>query len=221
MLLIKEEVQELRTLTEEVNGKKYMYLEGIFMQGIPNKNGRIYPMNTLVQETNRYINEKINKGSAWGELGHPKNPQINPERISHLIESLKIDGKNVIGRAKLTETPMGQIARGLLESGGTLGMSSRGLGSLKKLSNGLMEVQNDFRLVTAADIVTEPSAPDAFVSGIMENVEWVWDATKNTWMEKHIEPLVESVKKSSKRKLEESKYRLFAYYLENVSKKTN
>lgn len=219
MLLIREEVQEIQTLTEEKDGKKFMFLEGIFMQSKPNKNGRLYPMDTLSQETNRYINEKVTQKRAFGELGHPKGPQINLDRISHLIESLRIEGNNVIGKAKLVDTPMGKIAQGIVESGGQLGMSSRGLGSLKKMGNGLMEVQKDFRLVTAADIVAEPSAPDAWVNGIMENVEWVYDASKGTWIEQRMGDLRESMKKMPKRKLEESKLRLFQFYLDGASKK--
>lgn len=218
-LLIREEILDVHTLTEEKEGKKYMYLEGIFMQGVPNRNGRIYPMETLIKETNRYITEKVSPKRAFGELGHPEGPQINLDRISHLIESLRVDGKNIIGKAKLMETPSGEIAKRIIESGGQLGMSSRALGSLKKLSNGLLEVQNDLRLVTAADIVAEPSAPDAFVNGIMEDVEWVYDIAKGTWVEKHFDQMVESVKKMPKRKLEESKLRLFEYFLENASKK--
>jgi len=219
MLLIREEVQDIHVLTEEHNGKKFMYLEGVFMQSKPNKNGRMYPLDTLQEETTRYINEKVTQKRAFGELGHPQGPQINLDRISHLIESLRFEGNDVIGKAKLVDTPMGKIAQGIVESGGQLGMSSRGLGSLKKMTNGLMEVQKDFRLVTAADIVAEPSAPDAWVNGIMENVEWYYDATKGTWIEKQFEQIVESVKKMPKRKLEESKLRLFQYFLEGASKK--
>jgi len=218
MLLIREEVQEIHTLTEEKDGKKRMYLEGIFMQGVPNKNGRVYPMETLSNETNRYITEKIQKNRAYGELGHPQGPQINLDRISHIIENLKIEGKNVVGRARLTETPSGKIAQGLIESGGQLGMSSRGLGSLKKLDSGLLEVQDDFKLVTAADIVADPSAPEAYVNGVMENVEWVYDASKDEWTKAQIHESCKKIKKLSKRKLEESKLRLFKHYLDLVSK---
>ena len=217
MKLIKEEIQEIRTLTEEKNGKQNMYLEGIFMQGVPNKNGRVYPMDTLVNETNRYIQDKVHPGRAWGELGHPQGPQIKPDRISHRITDLRIEGKNVIGKALLVNNTMGGIAKSLIESGGQLGMSSRGLGSLKKLDSGLLEVQNDFRLVTAADIVTDPSAPDAFVNGIMENVEWTF--INGEWVAEKAGQVRESVKKMSKRQLNESKLRIFKHFLSEVSKK--
>jgi hypothetical protein len=216
MKLIREEIQNVEVLTEETDGKKAMYLEGIFMQGVPNKNGRVYPMNTLIKEVNRYVAEKVTPKRSYGELGHPKGPQINLDRISHIIESLKPEGKNIIGRAKLTETPMGNIARGIIESGGQLGMSSRGLGSLKKLDSGLLEVQEDFKLVTAADIVADPSAPDAFVQGIMENVDWVFK--NGEWIAETAEPIQNQMKKMSKRQLEESKLRIFQHFLDEISK---
>jgi len=218
MLLIREEIQEIHALTEEKEGKKNMYLEGIFMQGVPNKNGRVYPMNTLVNETNRYVKERIEPKRAYGELGHPQGPQINLDRISHIIESLKVDGTNVIGKARITDTPSGKIAQGLIESGGQLGMSSRGLGSLKKLDSGLLEVQEDFRLVTAADIVADPSAPEAFVNGIMENVDWVYNASTEEWVKQELYETCKKMKKMSKRKLNESKLRIFEHFLELVSK---
>lgn len=217
MKLIREEILEVHTLTEGKAGNKKMYLEGIFMQGVPNKNGRVYPMNTLVNETNRYLREEVTPGSAWGELGHPKGPQINPDRISHRITDLRIEGKNVIGKALIVNNAMGDIAKSLIEAGGRLGMSSRGLGSLKKLDSGLLEVQNDFKLVTAADIVTNPSAPDAFVQGIMENVEWT--LKNGEWVEEKVQQVQHSVKKMSKRQLDESKFRIFKHFLDEVSKK--
>jgi len=217
MKLIREDIQEARFVTEERDGKKYMFLEGIFMQSKPNKNGRVYPMETLIKETNRYIKEKVSNNRAYGELGHPNGPQINLDRISHLIESLRPEGNDIIGRAKIMDTPMGNIAKGIVESGGQLGMSSRGLGSLKKLDNGLLEVQNDFKLVTAADIVSDPSAPDAFVNGIMEGVEWLFE--NGEWVAKKAEVIKESVKKMSKRKLEEQKLAIFKHFLNEVSKK--
>lgn len=219
MLLITEQIEEVKPLIQESSeGKKHMYLEGIFMQGVPNKNGRIYPMETLIKETNRYSNDKVVARTAYGELGHPDGPKINEDRISHLIESLKVDGKNIVGRAKLMDTPKGNIAKGIIESGGALGMSSRGLGSLKKLQNGLLEVQEDFKIVTAADIVVEPSAPDAFVNGIMENVEWFYNESNGEWVRRNVEMVKESVSKMSKRKLEESKLRVFKHFLDNISK---
>ena len=216
MKLIREEIRDVEVLTEEHNGKKNTYLEGIFMQSVPNKNGRIYPMETLVNEVNRYIKEKVSTKRSYGELGHPKGPSINLDRISHIVESLKPEGKNIIGRAKLTETPMGNIAKGIIESGGQLGMSSRGLGSLKKLDDGLLEVQEDFKLITAADIVADPSAPDAFVNGIMENVEWVFK--NGEWIAEAAEPIQKQLKKMSRRQIEESKMRVFEHFLNKISK---
>jgi hypothetical protein len=219
MKLIREEVLDVHTLTEESNGKKNMFLEGIFMQAIPNRNGRLYPMETLQKETQRYIEEKVNTGRAWGELGHPDGPSINADRISHRITSLRFEGKNVIGKARLIdENPSGKIARGLIESGGTIGMSSRGLGSLKQLDNGLLEVQEDFKLVTAADIVMDPSAPDAFVQGIMENVEWVYK--NGEWIAEKADYIKQSIHKMSKKQLEESKVRIFEHFLNEISKET-
>jgi len=216
MKLIREEIHDIEVLTENVDGRKNMFLEGIFMQSVPNKNGRVYPMETLVNEVNRYIKEKVSTKRSYGELGHPKGPQINLDRISHIVESLKPDGKNIIGRAKLTETPMGNIAKGIIESGGQLGMSSRGLGSLKKLDDGLLEVQDDFKLITAADIVADPSAPDAFVNGIMENVEWVFK--NGEWVAEAAEPIQKALKKMSRRQIEESKIRVFEHFLNEISK---
>jgi hypothetical protein len=216
MKLIREEIHDIEVLTENVDGKKNMFLEGIFMQSVPNKNGRVYPMETLVNEVNRYIKEKVSTKRSYGELGHPKGPQINLDRISHIVESLKPDGKNIIGKAKLTETPMGNIAKGIIESGGQLGMSSRGLGSLKKLDDGLLEVQDDFKLITAADIVADPSAPDAFVNGIMENVEWVFK--NGEWVAEAAEPIQKALKKMSRRQIEESKIRVFEHFLNEISK---
>ena len=146
-----------------------MYIEGIFLQGnIPNKNGRRYNTETLKREVNRYMQENVKKGRAYGELGHPDGPSINLDRVSHMIVDLRQEGDNFIGKAKLSSTPMGQIAAGLIEDGAQLGVSSRGMGSLKEGKDGVMEVQDDFYLATAADIVADPSAPDAFVNGIME-----------------------------------------------------
>lgn len=174
-------------ITEESSGKKTICIEGIFLQGgIKNRNGRVYPHSILESEVNRYVTEKVAKNRAYGELGHPSGPQINLERVSHLITSLKPDGSgNYIGKAVVTEgTPYGAIVKGLLESGAQLGVSSRGLGSLRN-RNGIMEVQEDFRLATAGDIVADPSAPDAFVNGIMEGVEWVCE--NGIWQQRQIE----------------------------------
>ena len=176
MKLITELVEDVQLISEakESGGKEY-YIEGIFLQAdIKNRNGRMYPVQVLEKEVNRYVSEVVKNNRAFGELGHPSGPSINLDRVSHIITELKRDGKNFRGKAKLTETPMGKIARGIMESGGQLGVSSRAMGSLKE-ERGVMVVQNDLRLSTAADIVADPSAPDAFVNGIMEGVDWVWN----------------------------------------------
>lgn len=176
MKFIRELNEEVSFLTEaNENGKKDFYIEGIFLQAdIKNRNGRIYPVSVMETEVNRYINEKINNNTAYGELNHPNSMTINADRISHRIVSLQKEGSNFIGKAKVSSTPMGQIVKGLMEDGGRLGVSSRGVGSLRE-NNGAMVVQSDFHLATAADVVIDPSAPEAFVNGIMENVEWIYD----------------------------------------------
>ena len=175
MRLIAEEIEAVEFITEEKGGKKSHFIEGIFLQSeITNKNGRMYPFKTLQREVAKYDEAQIQKGRALGELGHPDGPSINLDRVSHKIESLREDGNNFVGRAKILDTPMGNIASSLLGEGVRLGVSSRGMGSLKKENNSNI-VQDDFMLATAADIVADPSAPDAFVDGIMEGKEWVWD----------------------------------------------
>ena len=175
MKLIREEIEAIEVLTEEKNGKKHFYIQGPFLQGdIKNRNGRIYESRILAKEVGRYNDEYITKNRAMGELGHPDGPTVNLDRVSHKITSLKQEGSNFIGRAKILETPMGRIAGALLNDGVTLGVSSRGMGSLVS-RNGTNYVGEDFMLATAADIVADPSAPDAFVQGIMEGREWVWD----------------------------------------------
>lgn len=208
-------------LDEGTNGEKNLYLTGVFMQAVPNRNKRLYSEEVLSKEVSRYMKESVKQGRAYGELGHPPGPQINLDRVCHLVEDLRMDGKNVIGRAKvLTETPMGATVRGLIKGGANLGVSSRGLGSLKlDEKTGLNIVQEDFRLVTAADVVADPSAPDAFVTGIMEETEWVFNAATGTWMESRVEPLKESMKKLSTRELAEKKVAIFESFLKNLSKK--
>ncbi len=175
MRLIAEEITQVRFLSEEKDGKKSHFIEGVFLQAeIENKNGRRYPFKTLEREVAKYEDRTINKGRALGELGHPHGPSINLYRVSHKILSLKGEGNNFIGRAKILDTPMGNIAKNLLDEGVQLGVSSRGMGSLQKVE-GVNVVQDDFMLATAADIVADPSAPDAFVDGIMEGKEWIWD----------------------------------------------
>ena len=175
MKLIREEVEAVEVLYEEKEGKKHFYIQGPFLQGdIKNRNGRIYESRILAKEVDRYNEQYITKNRAMGELGHPDGPTVNLDRVSHKITSLKQEGSNFIGRAKILETPMGRIAGALLNDGVTLGVSSRGMGSLTQ-RNGVNYVGEDFMLATAADIVADPSAPDAFVQGIMEGKEWVWD----------------------------------------------
>ena len=176
MKLIREEIESVEFLVEQRNGKKSMYIEGIFLQGdLQNRNGRMYPINVLRKEVARYNENHIQKGRALGELGHPDGPTVNLDRVSHKITSLKESGSNFIGKAKILGTPMGKIAASLVEEGVKLGVSSRGIGSLKPTREGVNVVGDDFMLSTAADIVADPSAPDAFVEGIMEGKEWVWD----------------------------------------------
>jgi hypothetical protein len=178
MKLIREEIESVEFITEEKNGKKSLYIEGIFLQGnIKNRNGRMYPMETLQKEVNRYNEAHVQSGRALGELGYPDGPTVNLDRVSHKITSLRESGSNFIGRAKILDTPMGQIAKSLIGEGVKLGVSSRGIGSLKPTKEGFNVVGDDFMLATAADIVSDPSAPDAFVEGIMEGKEWIWEGT--------------------------------------------
>jgi hypothetical protein len=175
MKLISEEIQSAEYLVEENNGKKEYKIRGVFLQSdIKNRNGRVYPREILVREVNRYNKEFIQKNRAFGELGHPDGPTVNLERVSHMVKSLTADGSNFIGEAKIMDTPYGKIVKGLIDEGAQLGVSSRGMGSLIQ-RNGVNYVKDDFYLATAADIVADPSAPDAFVEGIMESKEWVWD----------------------------------------------
>ena len=176
MKLIREEIETVDFIVEERNGKKNLYIEGVFLQGnIKNRNGRMYPMETLRREVGRYNENHVQAGRALGELGHPDGPTVNLDRVSHKIVSLRESGSNFIGKAKLLNTPMGKIASSLVEEGVKLGVSSRGIGSLKQTREGVNIVGDDFMLATAADIVADPSAPDAFVEGIMEGKEWVWE----------------------------------------------
>ena len=218
MKLFTELVEEVSYITEaKENGKKDYFIEGIFLQAeIQNRNGRVYPMGVLENEVQRYMRETVDKGRAYGELGHPAGPSINLDRVSHIITELKRDKNNFIGRAKLTETPMGNIARGLLESGANLGVSSRAMGSLKE-SNGKMVVQSDLRLSTAADIVADPSAPEAFVKGIMENVEWLYDPVHNTWHEHKLHETKKKIHNMSKSQLEEQRLAILEDYIASLA----
>ena len=218
MKLITEVNEQVRYITEEKEGKKTLYIEGVFLQSnIKNRNGRMYPGDIMGKEINRYMKEAVENNRAFGELGHPDGPSINLDRVSHIITELRQDGDNWIGKAKLTETPMGNIARGLIESGGQLGVSSRGLGTLKENRDGVQVVQDDFHLATAADIVADPSAPDAFVRGIMENKDWV--VVNGVWTEQHCDMSKKYIKKASKKQLEEAKIQVFERFLRHLSSK--
>ena len=216
MKLITEEVTNVKILTEGKGANKKLYIEGVFLQGeIKNRNGRMYPMSTLAREVGRYNETFVNKGRALGELGHPDGPTVNLDRVSHKITSLVQEGNNFRGKAQILSTPMGKIASSLLDEGVMLGVSSRGVGSLQTTSEGHKVVGEDFQLATAADIVADPSAPDAFVNGIMEGKEWVWEGgmlreqlAERT--EKKIESLVQQ------RALEEHKLQLWNDFLSNL-----
>ena len=214
MKLITETIENIEVLTEERNGKKDYKIKGIFMQAdIKNRNGRIYPVGTLAKEVKRYNEQFINKKRAFGELGHPDGPTLNLERVSHMITSLKPEGKNFIGEAKIMDTPYGKIVKNLIDEGAQLGVSSRGMGSLQSGSQGNV-VGKDFYLATAADIVADPSAPDAFVEGIMEGKEWVWDNGVLKSME--VEKYKEEIEKTRRAELAEKKASIFKDFLKKI-----
>ena len=216
MKLITEEISNIQIITEGKGPNKKLYIEGVFLQGdLKNRNGRVYPMTTLEKEVDRYNETFVAKGRALGELGHPDGPTVNLDRVSHKITSLVREGTNFRGKAQILNTPMGKIASSLLDEGVMLGVSSRGVGSLREDRNGAKVVGEDFMLATAADIVADPSAPDAFVSGIMEGKEWVWEGgilreqlAEKT--QKRINTLVDQ------RRLEEHKLNLFSDFLSNL-----
>lgn len=216
MKLIKELNEDLQFIVEENSetGKKNLFIEGIFLQSnLQNRNGRVYPKEIMEREVRRYVKEQVDTKRAYGELGHPEGPNINLDRVSHMIVSLKEDGDNWIGKAKILDTPMGNIAQSLIKEGAGLGVSSRGLGSLKE-RNGINEVQDDFMLATAADIVADPSAPDAFVQGIMENREWVYVAGR--WTERQIEESKKQIQKVSRKDLEKTKLQIFENFINKL-----
>lgn len=211
MMKLFTELAEAEYITEGSDSNKEHYIAGRFIVGDQkNKNGRFYPMSVLEPEVERYVMEMIKPGRAFGELGHPSGPSINLERVSHMIVELNRNGSGFDGKAKITNTPMGNILKGLLESGGKLGVSSRGMGSLIE-KNGAMEVQKDFRLATI-DCVSDPSAPGAFVNGIMEGVEYFFDPVKGSWKEERVEEIKKQVKKLSKNEIEEHALSLFENY---------
>jgi hypothetical protein len=214
MHLITELTEEIKFLEEgATEGKKNFFIEGIFIQGaVPNRNGRIYPMPVLEKEVNRYIKDSINENRALGELGHPDGPNINLDRVSHIITKLYKEGNNYIGKAKILETPNGKIVENLLKENVKIGVSTRGLGSLVQ-KDGIMEVQDDFKLFTAADIVADPSAPHAFVNGIMEGRQWIFDIASNKWQTMQI---VENTKKAGKILNEQEMLYIFQNFIEKL-----
>ncbi len=216
MKLIREEVESVEFIVESKNGKKSMYIEGVFLQGnIKNRNGRMYPMETLRREVGRYNENHVQSGRALGELGHPDGPTVNLDRVSHKIVSLRENGSNFIGKAKILSTPMGKIASSLIEEGVKLGVSSRGIGSLKQTREGVNIVGDDFILATAADIVADPSAPDAFVEGIMEGKDWVWDG--GILREKYAQKTYKQINTLvTNKQLDEQKLDLFNNFLNNL-----
>ena len=220
MKLISEQwSSDVNYLVEEdpKTGKKHAFIEGVMLQTeVKNKNGRIYPKEVMQKEVARYTKEYVDQNRAYGELGHPEGPTINLERTSHLITSLKEDGNNFIGKAKILSTPMGEIVKNLLDDGARLGVSSRGMGSLKasNAKGGVQMVQSDFQLATAADIVADPSAPDAFVNGVMEGVEWIWD--NGVIKAQKIEEYKHSIQRARTHKLQEVKLNVFSDFLKNL-----
>ena len=214
MKLITEQIEEVKFLTEDKDGKKNHYIQGVFLQGeIKNRNGRVYPIDILEREVGRYTTENISKNRALGELGHPEGPTVNLDRASHKIESLVREGNNYIGKAKLLDTPMGQIAKSLLDEGVSLGVSSRGVGSLREMG-GANYVRDDYQLATAADIVADPSAPDAFVEGIMEGKEWVWD--NGLLKEQEISHIKKKIDSATLYNLQERKVSAFEQFLKGL-----
>ena len=215
MKLITETIEDIEVLTEATaNGGKSYKIKGVFMQAdIKNRNGRVYPVETLAKEVKRYTNEFINKKRAFGELGHPDGPTVNLERVSHMITSLKSEGKNFVGEAKIMDTPYDKIVKNLIDEGAQLGVSSRGMGSIQQ-SQGRNIVGKDFYLATAADIVADPSAPDAFVEGIMENKEWVWDNGILKSME--VEQYMEEIERTKRKELAEVIAHIFKRFISKL-----
>lgn len=221
MKLICEVTEEIKVVkeseTQEGSPKNY-YIEGVFMQAeIKNRNGRMYPQEMLHREIERYITEYVTKKRAFGELGHPDGPTINLDRVSHMITELKSDGNNFNGRAKILDTPNGKIVKALIDEGASLGVSSRGMGSIKTEGHDMQIVQDDFYLATAADIVADPSAPDAFVNGIMEGKEWVWQ--NGILREKEIEDIKSAIVAAPKKQIKEISIKAFEHFLKKLEKK--
>ena len=199
------------------DGSKNYYIEGVFLQGdIVNRNGRNYPMAVLDKEATRYNEEFIKTNRAYGELGHPDGPTINLERVSHMIKSLAKEGNNYIGKAKVMDTPYGKIVKSLIDEGAQLGVSSRGMGTLKQSNEGVNEVQDDFLLATAGDIVADPSAPNAFVNGVMEGVDWIYDAASHSWRAQQVVEQIQKAGHDNFKQLQENKIAAFASFLNNL-----
>ena len=215
MKLIKEHTEQVKYLVEEKLGKgKEYFIEGVFLQSnLKNRNGRIYPVEILDNEVKRYNDEYVNKNRAFGELGHPDSPTINLDRVSHMIKSLRREGDNFIGKAKIMDTPYGKIVKSLIDEGATLGVSSRGMGSLKNV-NGINIVQDDFHLATAADIVADPSAPGAFVQGIMEGKEWM--LVDGVWTEVQYEAAKKMIKEASRKDIEKVSLHIFENFIKKL-----
>ena len=215
MKLITEVTEQINVINEATeNGKREFFIEGPFLQAEKqNRNGRIYPMSVMEREVNRYVTEYVDKNRAYGELGHPSGPTINLERVSHMTKSLRKEGSDYIGKAKIMDTPYGNIVKNLMSEGATLGVSSRGMGSLKE-KNGVMEVQDDFWLATAADIVADPSAPDAFVRGIMEGKEWIWD--NGVIKEMPVSTYKKTIQKTPAKDLQEIQMRVFEDFISKL-----
>jgi hypothetical protein len=215
MKLIREEIEKVEVLTESVNGKKNLFIKGVFLQAEQvNRNGRMYSFDILNREATRYINEFVSKGRAFGELGHPDGPTINLERTALLIKELKADRTDFYGKAKILDTPYGNIVKNLIDEGAMLGVSTRGMGTLEENKDGIKVVKDDFYLATAADIVADPSAPDAFVRGVMENKEWVF--VEGRWVGRHIEEAKRMIQKTSSKNLEEAKLKIFEAFLKSL-----
>ena len=214
MKLITENIESVELITEEKDGEKKLYIEGVFLQSeVKNRNGRVYPFKVIDNEVKRYNEEYIKPGRALGELGHPDGPTVNLDRVSHRIVSLKAEGNNFIGKAHILDTPNGKIAKSLLGEGVKLGVSSRGMGTLDK-QEGVAYVMDDFMLATAADIVADPSAPDAFVNGIMEGKEWVW--SNGILKEQTVDKYHQAIKSASKGELEEKTLKVFEHFLSSL-----
>lgn len=218
--LLIEDAEDIKFLEEAATDGKHLYVSGIFLQaGIKNRNGRIYPPPVMDREATKYVNEQVLRKSAYGELGHPNNPGLNADKISHRITELHKDGNNWVGKAVINPAGNGLIVKGIIETGGAVGVSSRGLGSLKEDKKlGANIVQDDFRLMVGADIVMNPSAPDAWMTAVMEDVEWTYDPVKNEWVKEQFEPLKKEMKDMSRYQLAEQKMRLFEKAMKKLAK---